>query len=131
MPVVFDGHNDALTVDDHAGLANGRVGGHLDLPRMQAGGVRGAIFAVFTPPEHEREQPLPWDDGVIEFELASPVSHPRAAAYAGAAAGRLVELERGAHLRIVRTIEDVDAAADGDGPRQPSCTRVLAAWWAH
>ena len=94
---VFDGHNDALTADDHAGLATGRVGGHLDLPRMQAGGVRGAIFAVFTPSEHEREQPLPREDGVIEFELAAPVSHARAAAHASAAAGRLAELERGGH----------------------------------
>ena len=45
---VFDGHNDALTREDHARLARGRDGGHLDLPRMRAGGVRGAIFAVFT-----------------------------------------------------------------------------------
>ena len=48
MPAVFDGHNDALTSDDHAQIADGRSGGHLDLPRMRAGGVRGAIFAVFT-----------------------------------------------------------------------------------
>ncbi len=116
MAAVFDGHNDALTADDRAGLATGRVGGHLDLPRMRAGNVRGAIFAVFTPSEHEREQPLPRDDGVIEFELASPVAHPQAAAYATAAAGRLVALERGGHVRIARTIEDVDAARAGVGP---------------
>ncbi len=116
MEPVFDGHNDALTADDHAGLATGRVGGHLDLPRMQAGGVRGAIFAVFTPSENEREQPLPREDGVIEFELAEPVSNTRAAAHASAAAGRLVELERGGHVRIARTILDVDAARDGSGP---------------
>jgi membrane dipeptidase len=116
MEPVFDGHNDALTADDHAGLATGRVGGHLDLPRMQAGGVRAAIFAVFTPSEHEREQPLPREDGVIEFELASPVPHARAAAQASAAAGRLAELERGGHVRIARTIEDVDAAGIDSGP---------------
>lgn len=116
VQAVFDGHNDALTVDDHAGLARGRVGGHLDLPRMRAGGVRGAIFAVFTPSEHEREQPLPREDGVIEFELASPVSHPRGAAYATAAAGRLAKLERDGQVRIARTIDDVDAAYGGCGP---------------
>jgi membrane dipeptidase len=116
MAAVFDGHNDALTTDDHAGLATGRVGGHVDLPRMRAGNVRGAIFAVFTPSEHEREQPLPRNDGVIEFELASPVAHAQAAAYASAAAGHLVELERGGHLRIARTIQDVDAARAGGGP---------------
>jgi membrane dipeptidase len=116
MPAVFDGHNDALTVDDHAGLATGRSGGHLDIPRMRAGGVRGAIFAVFTPSEHEREEPLPRTDGVIEFEVASPVSQARAAAYATKAAGRLLALERAGHLRLARGIEDLDAARDGAGP---------------
>ena len=38
---VFDGHNDALTRHDHAGIATGRPEGHLDLPRMRAGGMRG------------------------------------------------------------------------------------------
>src|SRR5436305_6641819 len=45
---VFDGHNDALTREDHARLGDGRDGGHLDLPRMRAGGIRGGIFAVFS-----------------------------------------------------------------------------------
>ena len=64
MRPVFDGHNDALTADDHALLASGRPGGHLDLPRMREGGVRGAIFAVFVDgpngglPSHD----LPSDD---------------------------------------------------------------------
>lgn len=49
MPAIFDGHNDALTREDHADLAAGRSGGHLDLPRMREGGMRGGIFAVFTP----------------------------------------------------------------------------------
>ena len=48
MVAVFDGHNDTLTSDGHALIASGRPEGHLDLPRMRAGGVRGAIFAVFT-----------------------------------------------------------------------------------
>ncbi|MGV1049713.1 MAG: membrane dipeptidase, partial [Solirubrobacterales bacterium] len=49
MLPVFDGHNDALTRADHADIAGGREGGHLDLPRMREGGMRGGIFAVFTP----------------------------------------------------------------------------------
>ena len=48
MIAVFDGHNDALTREDHARLGDGRAGGHLDLPRMRAGGMRGGIFAVFA-----------------------------------------------------------------------------------
>jgi membrane dipeptidase len=41
MLPVFDGHNDALTREDHADLVGGREGGHLDLPRMREGGMRG------------------------------------------------------------------------------------------
>ncbi len=117
MLAVFDGHNDALTRDDHTGIATGRPEGHLDLPRMHRGGVRGAIFAVFTPSEGEHWDPLPRDDGVIEMELAAPVSYAAAAPVAIKAAGRLAALERTADIRIARSIADLDAVIDDDdGP---------------
>jgi membrane dipeptidase len=97
---VFDGHNDALTREDHDRLVEGREGGHLDLPRMRAGGMRGGIFAVFTPSADEGE--------ALEHEVA--------AAKATAAAGRLLALERAGHVRVARAISDLDAARDGDGP---------------
>jgi membrane dipeptidase len=113
---VFDGHNDAITRADHADLASGRSGGHLDLPRMRAGGVRGGMFAVFTESRGENHAPLSRDDGVIEFERAAPVAHQTAAADATAAAGRLLALERSRHLRLAREAKDLDAARDDDGP---------------
>ena len=116
MLPVFDGHNDALTRDDHAGLASGRPDGHLDLPRMRAGGVRGAIFAVFTPSAGEDWVLVERSDGVTEVTLAAPVGQPEAAAYATVAAGRLLALERAGELRIARTVADLDAAHDGEGP---------------
>ena len=116
MVAVFDGHNDALTREDHDGLAGGRPDGHLDIPKLRAGGIRGAIFAVFTSSEGGREEPLARNDGVLEFELAPEVEHPAAAAAAAAAAGRLFALERDGHLRVARTIEDLDAARAADGP---------------
>src|SRR2546423_949822 len=82
---------------------------------MRAAGVRGAIFAVFTPSEHERSEPVSREDGVVEFELAAEVPHRDAAACAVTAAGRLLALEREGHVRIARTIADLDTAA-GDGP---------------
>ena len=84
MPAVFDGHNDALTCDDHDSLVRGRAGGHLDLPRMRAGGIRGGIFSVFvaSPEDHSHDGPQ------------EPVEHELAAARAGAVAGRLLALER-------------------------------------
>jgi membrane dipeptidase len=116
MRPVFDGHNDALTRDDHALLATGRPEGHLDLPRMRQAGVRGAIFAVFSPSEDEHEEPLPRDDGVIEFEAAAEVPHGDAAAFATSAAGRLLALEREGEVRLARTAADLDAGVDDDGP---------------
>ncbi|MBV8218631.1 MAG: dipeptidase [Solirubrobacterales bacterium] len=118
MLAVFDGHNDVLTRDDHALIARGRDGGHLDLPRMRAGGVRGAIFAVFTRSDGgAREVQVPRDDGVVEFELAPPVGHEVAAADASAVAGRLIALERAGHVRLARSGADLDRAlADDDGP---------------
>jgi len=117
MAWVFDGHNDALTRDDHAQVAAGRSGGHLDLPRMRAGGVRGGVFAVFA-----SIGKVPWtqvarEDGVQEFEPAPPIPHAEAAAIATAAAGRLFALERAGEVRIARTVADIDAVhADPDGP---------------
>ncbi len=116
MLPVFDGHNDAITRDDHAGIVAGRPGGHLDLPKMRAGGLRGAIFAVFSPSDGDGHEPMPREDGVLEFEYAPPLAHEAAAADAAAAAGRLLALERAGHVRLARTTRDLDAAHDDDGP---------------
>ncbi len=117
MTAVFDGHNDALTREDHAGLVSGRDGGHLDLPRMRAGGLRGAIFAMFTESPGFDWTPVRRDDGVREYAPAQPVSQLEAAASATRAAGRLAALERAGHVRIARTVADLDAVSgDPDGP---------------
>jgi membrane dipeptidase len=116
-PPVFDGHNDVLTSDDHGSIADGRSGGHLDVPRMRAGGVRGGIFAVFTRSDGgAREVQVSRDDGVLEFEPAPRVEHTVAAADASAVAGRLLALERSGHVRLARGAADLDRAAADDGP---------------
>ena len=117
MTAVFDGHNDALTREDHAGLVSGRDGGHLDLPRMRAGGLRGGIFAVFTESPNFDWTLVERDDGVREYAPAQPISQLEAAASATCAAGRLAAMERAGHVRIVRSVSDLDAVhADDDGP---------------
>jgi membrane dipeptidase len=113
---IFDGHNDALIAVDHERLASGRSGGHLDLPRMHTGCMRGGIFAVFTPSSRERKRPQPRTDDVLEFGLARPAALPRSSAFATAAAGRLFALERDGLVRVARSIDDVDHARTGDGP---------------
>jgi membrane dipeptidase len=114
IQAVFDGHNDALTREDHALIASGRRGGHLDLPRMRAGGLRGGIFSLFTPSRGARKRPLHRRDGVIEFEFGPRVDHRRAAADAAAAAGRLLALERDGRLRVARDAADLDLALLSD-----------------
>ena len=113
MIPVLDGQNDARTREDAADFATGRAGGHLALPRARAGGLAGGIFAMFTPtPGAER---IDFDgDGHMDIELAAPLGREMAAAATTEAAGRLLGLERGGHLRVVRSIADLDAArADG------------------
>jgi membrane dipeptidase len=116
MRAIFDGHNDALTREDHALITEGRPNGHLDLPRMRQAGMRGAIFAVFAPSEDDHDELVPRSDGVIEFVYAEPVSQERAAAYATSAAGRLMALERAGQLRVARSAADLDRAPSDDGP---------------
>ncbi len=115
-PPVFDGHNDALTREDHAGLAEGRPGGAVDLPRMARGGVRGGIFAVYVPSPGDSWRVETEADGSVAVPLPPPVPHAEAAAYATTAAGRLLALERAGHVRIARGVEDLDRARAGEGP---------------
>ncbi len=116
LPPIFDGHNDALTRDDHAAFATGRAGGHLDLARMRAGGLRGGVFSVFTPSGGESRAALRRDGEVIEFVRADAVSRETASAHATEVAGRLLALEREGLIRVARTIADVDRAGRGEGP---------------
>ncbi|MBS1894678.1 MAG: membrane dipeptidase [Actinobacteria bacterium] len=121
MPV-FDGHNDALTAAGHAELAGGKAGGHLDLPRMRAGGMRGGIFALFSPSPAGAATVGAFtadaDPGAGGYAkpLAAPVAHEVAAAEALAAAGRLFALERAGELRVAHSIGDVDAALEDGAP---------------
>ena len=112
MIPVFDGHNDAITREDAADFATGRDGGHLDLPRARAGGLAGGIFALFTPTPGAERIDFDRAGGRMEVELAAPIGPEIAAATTSQAAGRLLGLERDGHLRIVRTVADLDAARE-------------------
>ena len=112
MIPVFDGHNDAITREDAADFATGRDGGHLDLPRASAGGLAGGIFALFTPTPGAERIDFDRAGGRMEVELAAPIGPEIAAATTSQAAGRLLGLERDGHLRIVRTVADLDAARE-------------------
>ena len=99
--IVFDGHNDTLTRADHADFTAGRAGGHLDLPRMRAGGLGGGIFALFAPSPG------------ADWEHPAPADHAAAAAYSTAAAGRLLALESAGVMRVARRADDLVAVEGG------------------
>ncbi len=114
---VFDGHNDSLTADGHETLSDGKPDGHLDLPRMRAGGVRAAMFAAFTKSEGDYRATVARDDGVLEFQPAPAVVHEHAASVTNSIVGRLLAMERAGAIRIARRIADIDrAGADVDAP---------------
>jgi membrane dipeptidase len=122
MIASFDGHNDALTHPGFDALAQGRPG-HIDVPKMRDGGIRGAIFAVWAG-EHDDAMmsgpatPLAQPDaqGGVRWDLPPAHDHADAAASATRAAGRLAALERGGHVRIARTAQTLDDAHGDDGP---------------
>ena len=115
MQPIFDGHHDALTRETAAQLATGRPDGHLDLPRARRAGLAGAIWAIFSSGPETDMDVAPEPDGSYDEPLEDPLPQGDAAAHATACAGRLLALERDGHLRVARTVEDLDAAAAG-GP---------------
>lgn len=117
MIPVFDGHNDALTREDRGDLTQRSGQGHLDLPRMREGGMRGGIFAIFTPSPGEEAHQISFEaNGSYSEPLAEPVAHEVAAAHAQATAEYLLDLERRGEVVVPRSIADIDAARDGSTP---------------
>lgn len=117
MIPVFDGHNDLLlrllrnpgARDAIWGGADGS--GHLDLPRMRAGGFAGGLFAIYVPsPEGPGDAMAALD--TPPYDMPLPPTVPLAAAQADALAmtGHLLALERAGGLRLCRSVAEIDAA---------------------
>ncbi|KGJ08450.1 membrane dipeptidase (plasmid) [Paracoccus versutus] len=119
MIPVFDGHNDFLQRMVAAGPGRDRLwlegdgNGHLDLPRIKAGGFAGGFFAIWTP-----SPPGP-DDALAAmlkknppFALPLPpeVEPAQALPHALAQAGQLMAMERTGTLAICRTAAEIRAA---------------------
>jgi membrane dipeptidase len=104
---VFDGHNDVLLrlwaatdVNPVQAFFDGNGAGHLDLPRAQAGGFVGGLFAVFAP------SPRRLDMTKMQGETyAIPLPEPLALADAQAVTlgmvANLLRIERASAGRVV------------------------------
>ncbi|SFC35031.1 dipeptidase [Tropicimonas isoalkanivorans] len=120
---VFDGHNDFLLRLYRAPQNRGRLwleggpGGHIDLPRMQAGGMAGGLFAIFLPspaypggPDTLTRMPEP----PFTIPLPPPLEAGDVAGAVMAMLGHWAWMERaaGGAFAICRTVEELRAAMD-------------------
>jgi membrane dipeptidase len=114
IPIV-DGHNDALfrAWRTGASLRERSEEGHLDLPRMRAGGVAAGFFAIYVPAD-DGEPPDPrtrivatetgWE---VPLDEALPLGRARRVAREFLA---IAERE----LSIVRTVDDLERCISGE-----------------
>jgi membrane dipeptidase len=77
---IFDGHNDTIPkLTDGRDFFLDNPQGHLDLPKMKKGNMKGGLFALFTPAEtkEEREEGygLTINGNTWEIKYAKTISH--------------------------------------------------------
>ena len=117
---VFDGHNDILLRlyrDPQAREAiwlTGEGKGHLDLPRMKAGGFAGGFFAIYvpSPPQPGIDHDALMDRPPYDLPLPELVGAEAAGSVALAIAGHLLWMERssGGAFRLCRNAGEIRAA---------------------
>lgn len=119
MIPVFDGHNDFLLrllrnpARRDAIWLTGNGKGHLDLPRMKAGGLAGGFFAVYIPsPDAEASIDLDalMDAPPYDLPLPEPIGTDAAQPFAAAMIGHLMWMERTGTLSICRSVAEIRAA---------------------
>ena len=122
---VFDGHNDILLRlfknpgQRDAIWLTGEGKGHLDLPRMRAGGFAGGFFAIYIPSPHAHDAPdydLMMDAPPYDLPLPDLIDHVAAMPVALAMAGHLQWMERasnGAFKLCITVAELRDCLAKG------------------
>ncbi|MDF3605954.1 dipeptidase [Paracoccus sp. DMF-8] len=121
MIPVFDGHNDFLQRMVAAGKArdalwlSGDGTGHMDLPRLKAGGMMGGFFAIWTPsPEGPNDAAAValMENPPFAMDLPDPVGSAESLPHALAQAANLMAMERTGTLKLCHTAADIRAAKD-------------------
>lgn len=119
---IFDGHNDFLlrllrdpAAREQSWLA-GDGTGHLDLPRMRAGGFAGGLFAIYVPTPPDPEGPELDFEALMDappYDLPLPPLMDAASALptAFAMAGHLLWMERASAgaFRLCRSAAEIEA----------------------
>jgi len=118
---VFDGHNDILLRMQMAPRRReaiwltGEGRGHLDLPRMQAGGFAGGMFAIYIPSPADPGAPdydAMMDNPPYAIELPAMIPQAIAQGIALSEAGHLLWMERASNggFRLCRSVAEIEAA---------------------
>lgn len=119
MIPVFDGHNDFLLRllgnpgRREAIWLEGDGTGHLDLPRIKAGGFAGGFFAVYIPSPQAHDSPdfeALMDAPPFDIPLPDLIPVTEAQPTALAMIGHLMWMERTGALRICRSVAEIRAA---------------------
>ncbi|NUB43031.1 membrane dipeptidase [Fertoebacter nigrum] len=117
---VFDGHNDILLRLYYAPdrreqiWLKGEGRGHLDLPRMKAGGFAGGMFAIYIPSPRDPNAPdfeAMMDRPPYDLPLPAAINAPAAQPVALTMAAHLMWMERSSNgaFRICRTAAEIGA----------------------
>ena len=99
-PAIFDGHNDVLLrlLRDPARREETWLTdtgqGHVDLPRMRAGGLAGGFFAIYVPSDEMPDLSAEMEVPPYRLPLPDPIPVERAQPVAMAMAGHLLWMER-------------------------------------
>ncbi|MDP3341379.1 dipeptidase [Frigidibacter sp.] len=118
---VFDGHNDFLLrllrnpAEREAIWLTGEGKGHLDLPRMKAGGFVGGFFAVYIPSPKAHDAPdyeALMNNPPYDLPLPDLIGDTAAMPVAMAMVGHLMWMERTGALAICRSTADIRAAME-------------------
>ncbi|MEE2860886.1 MAG: membrane dipeptidase [Pseudomonadota bacterium] len=118
MIPVFDGHNDFLQRVVAAGSGGARVWlegdgtGHLDLPRMRAGGMVGGFFAIWIPAPigpNDADAVRLMENPPFAMDLPDQIPHDEALPHAFEQAAALLSLERTGTLEVVRNAAQLRA----------------------
>lgn len=121
MIPVFDGHNDFLLrllrnpAERESIWLKGEGKGHLDLPRMKAGGFAGGFFAVYIPSPEAHDSPdyeAIMDAPPYDLPLPDLIGTDAAQPVAAAMIGHLLWMERTGALALCCSVADIRAAMD-------------------
>lgn len=118
---VFDGHNDILlrlflAPKKRAAIwLTGEGRGHLDIPRMQAGGFAAGMFAIYIPSAADPNAPdydAMMDDPPYAIELPAAIPLEVAQPVALAMAGHLLWMQRASEgaFRLCHSVAEIEAA---------------------